>query len=308
MDVQRFEVALRARCILMMGMARMLLLLCLLLATAARARGAGEVEHVVVIGLDGCRPEAIQQAGGPFLKELLQQAAWTWKASAVLPSVTHVNFASILTGSTPEQHGIAAKEWNPGDRRRVAVPTIFEVVAQGGRKAAGFLGHEKLYPAEPEKEHPLIQIEHSPYGARAVAPLAAKYLVTEKPAFCFVYMGDLDGAGHKYGWLSPEQLARMSDIDSAIGVIVGALKDAGLWARTLLIITADHGGHGKSHSAGTLEDVTIPWIAAGPRVEAGEIQSPVRNMDTAATAAHALGIGRPAAWSGRVVVDVGVGR
>jgi hypothetical protein len=34
-------------------------------------------EHVVVIGLDGYRPEAIQQAAGPVLKSLWQSGAWT---------------------------------------------------------------------------------------------------------------------------------------------------------------------------------------------------------------------------------------
>jgi predicted AlkP superfamily pyrophosphatase or phosphodiesterase len=271
-----------------------------LAAFACRGATDRRAEHVVVIGLDGCRPEAIQQAAGPVLKDLWQTGAWTWKAQAAKPSVTQVNFAGILTSCLPEKHGIAEKEW---EHRlpfpKVKVPTIFSVIAAAKMKAAGFLGHEKLYPSETEADG--IHIEHSPYQAHAVAPVAAKYLKEQRPDFCFIYMGDLDGTGHKHGWLSPEQLALMPAIDAALKVIVDALQESGQWERTLLIITADHGGHGKMHSTSEPEDMTVPWIAAGPLVKQGEIAETVRNLDTAATAADALGVARPAIWDGHVI-------
>jgi predicted AlkP superfamily pyrophosphatase or phosphodiesterase len=282
-----------------------------LIALTIWASNVGEVhsaervaEHVVVIGLDGCRPEAIQQAAGPVLKALWQSGAWTWQAQAALPSVTQVNFAGILTSCPPEKHGIAAKEW-PADAAenppKVKVPTIFEVVTASGMKAAGFFGHEKLYPSETTAAKG-ADFMHSPYQAHAVAPLAARYLAEQKPQFCFIYMGDLDGAGHKHGWLSAEQLRLMEAIDTAIKMLVDALRESGQWETTLLLITSDHGGHGKAHSAGTPEDTTVPWIAAGPLVTAGEIRVPVRNLDTAATAAHALGLKLPAIWEGRPIL------
>src|SRR3954471_11999706 len=82
------------------------------LATVACGGAADRMaEHVVVVGLDGCRPEAIQRAAGPVLKGLWQSGAWTWKAQAAKPSVTQVNFAGILTGCLPEKHGITETEW-----------------------------------------------------------------------------------------------------------------------------------------------------------------------------------------------------
>src|SRR5690349_10870229 len=131
------------------------------LALACGGAGAADgpqrvAEHVIVIGLDGCRPEAIQQAAGPVLKRLWQSGAWTWKARTELPSVTQVNFAGILTSCLPEKHGITQVEWphDPAAARliKVKAPTIFEIVANQGLRAAGFLGHEKLYPSEIEKE------------------------------------------------------------------------------------------------------------------------------------------------------------
>lgn len=268
--------------------------------TVSAAGAERLAEHVVVIGLDGCRPEAIQQAAGPVLKELWQTGACHWQAQAAEPSVTHVNFAGILTSCQPEKHGIAEKEWVKGIRPpKVQVPTVFDVVSGAGLKAAGFLGHEKLYPSETGAAG--VHIEHSPYQAKSVAPLAAKYLKEHKPNFCFIYMGDLDGAGHKHGWLSAEQLAVMPSIDEALHDIVTALRESGMWEKTLLIITADHGGHDRSHSAGTPEDRTVPWIATGPLMRQGEIQGEVHNWDTAATAVWALGLAPPEIWDGKPV-------
>ena len=33
---------------------------------------------------------------------------------------------------------------------------------------------------------------------------------------------------------------------------------------TAVYFTSDHGGHGRAHGQGTPEDVTVPWIGAGP--------------------------------------------
>jgi predicted AlkP superfamily pyrophosphatase or phosphodiesterase len=278
------------------------LLLAIASATPDATAGKPLAEHVVVIGLDGCRPEAIEQAAGPVLKKLWQEGAWTFHAQTALPSVTHVNFAGILTGSSPQKHGIDSKEWVTGNRLlKVKAPTIFDVVAKDQGQAGGFLGHEKLYPAEGTTEG--TYFEHSPYESNPAAKRGALYIKEKKPRFCFIYMGDLDGAGHKYGWLSTEQLAKMSGIDAAIGIVLSALRDTGLLDTTLVIVTADHGGHGRMHSTGTPEDTTVPWIASGPMVKPGQITATVHNYDTSATAAHALSISPPAEWDGRAVLE-----
>lgn len=261
-------------------------------------------EHVVVVGIDGCRPELILEAGGPMVESLWKEGAYTLKAQAVLPSVTHVNFASILSGSIPEKHGINERDWDKGGEiPKVKVTTVFEVVAKNGMKAAGFFGHEKLYPSEVDMED--VYIEHSPHNAIRAAEMAADFLLSEKPQYCFVYMGDLDGAGHKYGWLSEEQYAAMENIDKALGIIVSALQDGGMWGKTVLMITADHGGHGKSHGEGTEEDVTIPFICLGPKVKKNyEIRSEIHNYDSAAIALYVLGIPIPKFLDGKPPLEI----
>jgi predicted AlkP superfamily pyrophosphatase or phosphodiesterase len=278
------------------------LLLVLIAGIWAPLSAAPRSGHVVVIGLDGCTPELLRDHGAGALRMFWTEGAYTWTAEAAVPSVTQVNFASIFTSSLPAKHGIDQVAWNHPVPPKVKVTTIFEVLAAQGLSGAAFLGHEKLHPAETPAKG--IHFEHSPHSARAAAPLAARWLREEQPVFTFVYFGDLDGVGHRDGWHSPAQIATMADINRGVDLIFAAIEDSAMRDHTVVIVTSDHGGSGKSHSRGTPADRTIPWVCWGPGVRrAFALPRPVGNHDTAATALHALGIERPAIWDGRPIVE-----
>ena len=119
----------------------------------------------------------------------------------------------------------------------------------------------------------------------------------------FIHFATTDDMGHVYGWLSPEQLSVVFRADEAIGELLAALDTYGLRDETLLIVTADHGGHDTTHGSSMPEDMTIPWIASGPGIQAGELTTLIHTMDTAATAAYALGLPIPAEWDGVPVLE-----
>jgi len=72
---------------------------------------------------------------------------------------------------------------------------------------------------------------------------------------------------------------------------------------TLIIITADHGGHGTTHGSRSFEDMTIPWIIAGPGVRHAVLATNVNTTDTAATVAWALGLPLQPDWDGLPVLE-----
>ena len=74
-------------------------------------------------------------------------------------------------------------------------------------------------------------------------------------------------------------------------------------ASTLIIVTADHGGHNTSHGFDIPLDMTIPWVIVGPGVQPKALTSPINTTDTAATAAWALGLPLPPEWAGRPVLE-----
>lgn len=97
-------------------------------------------------------------------------------------------------------------------------------------------------------------------------------------------------------------------IDSQVGRLVDALKAAGAWDRTLFVFVADHGENFGDRGdlawahAGLFHDVTrIPLLVRLPGGRAAGRRSPelVGNMDIAPTILDALGMPRPAVWTGR---------
>jgi hypothetical protein len=81
---------------------------------------------VLIISVDGLRPEAIQLAETPNLDRLIGQGAVSWRAQTILPSVTLPGHASMLSGSSPEVHGVLWNSYEP-ERGYVALPTLFSV-------------------------------------------------------------------------------------------------------------------------------------------------------------------------------------
>jgi phosphopentomutase len=119
----------------------------------------------------------------------------------------------------------------------------------------------------------------------------------------FIHFPLVDGMGHVYGWLSSQQLSVAFRADEAIGRLLAELDLRNLRNETLIIITADHGGHETTHGTSLHEDMTIPWIASGPGIRPGELTTTVQTMDTAATAAFALGLDIPSEWDGVPVYE-----
>ena len=261
-----------------------------------------EIKYVVIISIDGLRPDAIEQTDTPTLDALRAQGAYSPMAQAVLPSVTLVNHASMLGGMSPAKHGIY---WNSNDPDlgKINGPTLFSVAHEAGLSTAMVVGKPKL-------EHLVLpdSVDNYVYAGftdRQVVNEAVAIIETNMPDLLFIHLPDVDSAGHALGWMSLGQLLALNLTDDLIGEIVAALETQRYLDQTLLIITADHGGSGFKHGSDSPEDMTIPWLAVGPGVPAGiTLQSEIVTYDTAATALVALGLPIPQTWDGQPVMEI----
>lgn len=270
----------------------------LLSATFADAQ-TPRAEHVFVISLDGGKPAVMHESEMPFTMERAAQGAVTWQAQTVFPSITLVSHASMLTGLSPEKHGIKWNNWEP-NRGLVTVPTIFALAKGAKKSTALFAAKEKFnHLNRPGDVDGFAVIEEK---APIMAAVAATYIKEKKPNLFFIHFADSDSAGHRYGWGSPEQIQSFADEDAGLKTINDAIIAAGIADTSVIIVSADHGGHDKTHGSRSPEDMTIPWIAWGKGVKSGTtIEAPVTTYDTAATALWLLGIDIPSDWDGKPV-------
>jgi predicted AlkP superfamily pyrophosphatase or phosphodiesterase len=208
----------------------------------------------------------------------------------------------MLTGVTPDIHGVTWNDYRP-DRGALPVPTVFTIARANGLTTAMVVAKEKLRTLALDGSVGIVEVVAG--DAVQVATVAARYIESAQPNLFFVHFADPDGAGHQSGWGSAAQVASLERCDRAIGVLLGAIQRAGIASQSVMIVTADHGGEGKSHDKGTPLCRTIPWICAGTGVATRhELRDQVSTCDTAAMALWALGIRPPAGWTGRVLPGV----
>jgi predicted AlkP superfamily pyrophosphatase or phosphodiesterase len=273
-----------------------------LLITISMSLNAGaerHVGHVLIVSLDGGKPAVMKVSPMPVVMDMAKAGAATWNAQTIFPSITLPSHTSMLTGVGPAKHKIDWNSWQP-EKGLVGVPTAFVFAKKAGLGTAMFVGKDKFKHLElPES---LDKFDLPSNKALEIAPVAGKYLAENKPALSFVHFPDSDSMGHRHGWGSNEQIQAFADEDAAMKVLLDSLKTASILEDTVVIVTADHGGHDNTHGSDSPEDMTIPWIALGKGVKAGfEITEAVTTYDTAATALWLLGLEIPADWDGKPV-------
>jgi predicted AlkP superfamily pyrophosphatase or phosphodiesterase len=255
--------------------------------------------RVLILSIDGLRPETISLAPMPNLMNLMQSSAYTLNAQTVLPSVTLVSHSSMLTGYCPSVHGVDWNDYLP--ERGYAVGTdLFDIAHAAGLQTVMYVGKEKLRQVtEPESTDQFVYINDR--DSVIIDQLIANF--PQDFDLLFIHFPLVDGMGHVYGWLSPQQMSVAFRADEALGRLLAELDARSLRSETLIIITADHGGHDIRHGSSMPEDMTIPWIASGPGIQPKQLATTVHTMDTAATAAFALGLDSPDDWNGVPVYE-----
>jgi predicted AlkP superfamily pyrophosphatase or phosphodiesterase len=265
------------------------------------ARGA-VTDHVVVVSIDGLRPDAIHAFQARTLQRLVAEGAWSLEAETVYPSKTLPSHTSMLTGLVPARHGVL---WNT-DRTLVhgvvGVPTIFELARAEGFTTAAFFSKAKLRHLQKPGS---LDHTQAPRGLEVMAATrtvedAGRYMRFRRPNLLFVHIAEPDVAGHTFGWMGGAYRAAVQRADAALHQVMKSADAAygvGAWT---LIVTADHGGSGHGHGSDHPDDMQIPWLAWGAGVEPGKLAAGIRTVDTAATALWLLGVPAPAGLDGAV--------
>lgn len=261
-------------------------------------------EHVVVISIDGLRADAIERAGAETLQRLMDEGAFSLEAETILPSITLPSHTSMLTGATPEMHGVLWNDEQLDELGVIETPTMFAVARQAGYETAAFF-------SKPKFQHLMapgtLDYGQAPEGSgRWFAGYTAKsvelYLDQRKPNLLFVHFGEPDYAGHTIGWGSAVYRMAVRRADGAVDRVLRKADETFGPGNYSVIVTADHGGHGRTHGTDAHEDVTIPWIAWGKGIqESTELPRGIRTYDTAATALALLGLNLPAEHAGQPV-------
>lgn len=274
-----------------------------------------KAKHVVMVGVDGWAAHDLESAQDiPNIRALMANGSYTMHKRAVLPSASAINWASIFMGVPTEVHGYT--KWNskvpdiPASyvNNHNIFPTIYSIIREQQPEAetgCTFDWDGVKYVIDTLAINHWEYIPDSYVDINKNCTIAENYIKQYKPFFYTAYFGTLDESGHDHGWYTPEYYATLSEVDMAVGRIIQALKDAGIYDDTIIIVTSDHGGINKGHGGMTLEELETPFIISGKGVKKGyEFTDAMMQYDTPATIAYILGIQPPQPWVGRPVMSI----
>lgn len=252
---------------------------------------------VLLVLIDGMRPDGTAQCGGNVYERLMQAGTSCLHARTVMPSMTLPCHSSLFFSVEPERHGITDNTWHPMVR---PIDGLTDVVRKNGGKAAMFYNWEELRdlnrPGALHFSHfqtEELTLEAGIASEDTLTDATLEYILRERPDFTFLYLGYTDIAGHDYGWMTPEYLRTLRHaLDCAERLRTALPEDYSL------VLTADHGGHGRGHGEDIPEDMTIPIVMCGAPFERGRVLSEMSIKDIAPTVLGVLGADCPREWEG----------
>jgi len=274
--------------------------------------------RLLVIGIDGCRPDAIAAAKTPHLDTLIKGGAFTDQTQILgeryrkNDTVSGPGWSSFLTGVWADKHGVQDNSFK--GKNYEAFPHFFKHI-----KAKWPAAHTGSFVNwEPIDTHIVeaadVRVVHPSKGADGytesdilIAREASQFLSEGEPHVAMVYFGAIDETGHAHGFHPdvPEYVHAIETVDEHIGEVVQSMKRRPNYAKEnwLVIVSTDHGGKDKGHGGGhrVPEILTTFLVVSGPAAKKGLIKEPTYVVDVSTTGLAHLGIDIGQKLDGRAV-------
>ena len=255
------------------------------------------MKKAILISIDGMRPDGALECGNPFVAEMMKLGSYALDAQTIMPSVTLPCHMSMFHSVPAERHGITTNFYMPMVR---PLNGIFEQVKEAGGISAMFYGWEQMRDVARPGSTKYSAFIHSTIEDGVdgkLTDLAIDRMEKSAPDFVYLYMPELDDkGGHAVGWMTPTYLSYISAAVDNVKRVYEKFKD-----EYTFIITADHGGHARSHGSDMPEDMTIPMFFIGEDFEPGKKLEGVTILDIAPTVAAVMGISPAPEWEGKYV-------
>lgn len=282
----------------------------LLVGSPLRAESPQRAKKALLIGIDGCRFDALQAAKTPHLDALIERGGHAENCLILSnryrenDTISGPGWSSILTGVWADKHGVKDNSFKGSNydeyphfftllkRRLPQARTasfatwgpIDEFIVRDGDARAAF------------KEGTAEERDAKTRDA------AAKEIAHPEATCIFVGFDQVDHAGHAHGFHPSVEpyIEAIERVDEHVGALVEAAQARKTFESEdwIIIVTTDHGGRGTGHSAGhdVPEILNAFLIVSGDAAERGRIEEQTYLVDAPVTALVHLGVALDAEW------------
>ena len=297
-------------------------LLAIALLLAASLSAAEPAKKVLFIGIDGTRFDAVEKGATPNL-DALQESGIYSPTCLILgdryqknDTVSGPGWSTILIGVWADKHGVQNNSFK--GRNYTEFPHFFARLKEvrPAAQAVSLVTWEPIHSYITTAANVSINYESKAHGVldydrydTQATDEAVKQLTEGNPDVLFLYIGQVDVAGHTHGFHPsvPQYIEAVERADKLVGGVVAAVKARKTAADEdwLVIVTSDHGGKGTGHGSGhkTPEILNSFLIVSGPSAQRGMFEQQVYLVDAPVTALAHLGVKAKDEWKldGRAV-------
>ncbi|MEW4563752.1 alkaline phosphatase family protein [Bremerella sp. JC770] len=280
----------------------------LLLATSLLS-AKEKSKHVLLLGIDGCRFDALTKANTPNLDKLRESGIYSPTALILgdryrkNDTISGPGWGSINTGVWADKHNVQGNTFKKPKFDQYphffhyvkkSMPTAKTVSIINWSPIAKYIVSSADVSLDTKKGTSYAEADDD-----AAAAAIEQLSVEDGPTAMMLYLGEVDEAGHAHGFhpTVPQYIAAIEHVDTLIGSVLAAIEK-----RTdeewLIVVTSDHGGSGKGHGGGhNNPDILHSFlIVSGDAAERGKFAQQVYIVDAVPTLLTYLGVEIEDAW------------
>ena len=213
---------------------------------------------VILVSIDGFKPEYLQRGVTPNLNALVADGVRAEKMLPSFPSITFPNHYTLVTGLRPDHHGIVGNtmidpaipgvRFSLGNRDAVidrrwwdqAEPVWVTAEKNGVRAATMF------WPGSEADIHGVRPTEWRVFDGKLPPEKRVDTLLgwvdqplEKRAGFLTLYFDDVDHAGHEFGPDDQHTTDAVASVDAAIGRLMAGLRSRQVNAN--IVVVSDHG-------------------------------------------------------------------
>jgi hypothetical protein len=273
-----------------------------LVTTHSFAHAAPMVRKVLIVGVDGMRPDAMLAANTPTFDTLTANGAVSYVCSAEDITISGPGWSTILTGVHRFKHlvtdnSFATKDYANYPHFFVRLQSLCDANTASIADWAPI--NTQILAGTGGTNADLIL---SGLGDDAVADSAVSLVTTGNPDVVFLHLDAVDAAGHGYGFdpSIPQYLTAIEASDARAKRVLDAIHLRPSFPNEdwLVIVVTDHGGTiDRTHGRNIPEHRLTPIIISGYSTAVGTTITPAPTLaDVPATVMTFLGLPINPAW------------
>ncbi|RAJ79334.1 putative secreted protein (Por secretion system target) [Chitinophaga dinghuensis] len=236
----------------------------LLLALSCIQPAISQTKKVLLIGIDGCRHDAVLAANAPTLDSLLSNSISSVDALTETPTWSGVGWSAMLTGVWRNKTGVIDNTFSGSDYSVYKSFLERAELTTAARRTVSIVHWTPLNTYIIKNIDATINLTTD----LDVKNAAVTELTSNNPDVLYVDFDDVDHAGHSYGF-SPtvsQYTNAIATTDTYIRNILTALKSRPNYANEdwLVAVSTDHGGNMAGHGGSSFEERNIFTIFSNP--------------------------------------------